>query len=352
MFGKLGRTIVLLLIITALIIHYQPQVLPFLEGLISNVQPTEIVTPAVQAQTTKPDHLIQRHFNWQAVGKRWSWQITLSQSACEYFKGLPRIQTDDYSVYVTNPDDDEYLNELIQKFRQARTQSGLSEHEMVAMVVSFVQSIPYVEDKVSTGQDEYPRYPLETLYDQQGDCEDKSILMASLLDKLGYGVVLLELPDHMAVGVKGEKSLPGDYITYQGSRYYYLETTEKNWQIGDAPSKMLNSKVRIRPLIPKAVLTHQWQSKGSILNYQVTVTVFNQGTAPAANTKVQAMFDAGGSKVYSQNTSGTVSIPPGGKATFTVKLRYPHLVKTRIHVQVIANGVLDGESTSEWFTAK
>ena len=61
----------------------------------------------------------------------------------------------------------------------------------------FVQEIPY-EEEIDC---EYPQYPIETLVNDKGDCEDKSILCASFLDLLGYNVSLLSLPNHMAVGV-------------------------------------------------------------------------------------------------------------------------------------------------------
>ncbi|MGE5453786.1 MAG: CARDB domain-containing protein, partial [Methylocystaceae bacterium] len=142
------------------------------------------------------------------------------------------------------------------------------------------------------------------------------------------------------------------YFTYQGARYYYLETTGKDWRIGDVPTEVVDSKARILPLVPRPVLIHQWQSSGSVYNYQVTATVENQGTGTADNTTVYVAFDANGSKVYSQSSSKSISIPPGSKATFTVKLQYPRKVKTRIHVKVLSHGILDGETTSEWFITK
>ncbi|MGE5449873.1 MAG: CARDB domain-containing protein [Methanomassiliicoccales archaeon] len=355
---KFGRIAALLIIITVLIINCQPQIGWFLNRIsltyeaIVGEERVSVENLTTQAQTIKPDQSVIRQFKWQAENDQWSWQIPLNLQGYQYYKKLPRIQTDDYSVYVTNPTDDVYLSGLVQKFRTTKAAAGLTEYQMISLVVGFVQSIPYVEDKVGTGQDEYPKYPIETLYEQSGDCEDKSILMASLLDELGYGAVLLALPNHMAVGVKGANSLPGTYFTYQGARYYYLETTGKDWKIGDVPTEVVDSKARILALVPRPVLIHQWQSSGSVYNYQVTATVENQGTGTADNTTVYVAFDANGSKVYSQSSSKSISIPPGSKATFTVKLQYPRKVKTRIHVKVLSHGILDGETTSEWFITK
>jgi len=351
---KLGR-ILMLVTITALLINYnQIPLASYLNQIFIGKDQVQLTNATQsQAQTIMPDSKVKRQFKWEDDQRKWSWTLTLSQAGYDYFKSLARIPTDDYTVYVTNPADDIYLNSLVEQFRAAKTANNLSEEQMINLVVAFVQGIPYVEDKLGTGQEEYPKYPIETLYEQGGDCEDKSILMASLLEKLGYGAVLLVLPNHMAVGVKGSSALPGTYITYQNQRYYYLETTNSDWEIGDVPSEIVNSQAKILPLVPKSVLTHKWQSSGSLLNYRVTVTVTNHGTAEARNTKVHASFDAGaGNQVYSQQTSQILTIPAGGEAVYNINLRYPHRVKTRIHVRVSSNGIFQEESTSQWFTTK
>ena len=79
-------------------------------------------------------------------------------------------------------------------------------------VMAFVQSLPDTIDKGTTPYDEYPRYPVETLFARGGDCEDTPILVAALLDRLGYDVALLVLENaqHMAVGV----SITDTYESY------------------------------------------------------------------------------------------------------------------------------------------
>jgi hypothetical protein len=119
---------------------------------------------------------------------------------------------------------------------------------MVKNVIFFVQSLNYVDDKVGTGYDEYPKFPLETLADQGGDCEDSAILLASLLRELGYGTVLLQFQDHMAVGIKGESSIRGSYFELDGSRYYYVETTSTGWDIGEVPDVLKDQPAKILPL--------------------------------------------------------------------------------------------------------
>jgi len=75
--------------------------------------------------------------------------------------------------------------------------------------LAFVQqAITYQLDPDGT---EYPRYPVETLVDGVGDCEDSAILYASIVRAFGYsaGVLLISLDtdgddaiDHIAVLVR------------------------------------------------------------------------------------------------------------------------------------------------------
>ena len=87
------------------------------------------------------------------------------------------------------------------------------------------------------------------LSDRGGDCEDTSILVAALLDRMGYDVALLLLEDasHMAIGV----SIPGThgaYYEYDSTKYFYLETTGEDWRIGQIPASITDTTEYIYPL--------------------------------------------------------------------------------------------------------
>lgn len=79
----------------------------------------------------------------------------------------------------------------------------------------FVQvNIEYVSDDDLYGARDFTAYPVETLYLQRGDCEDTSVLLCSIYEALGIRSVLLDYPDHMAVGV---------YVS--DDEYLFCETT-------------------------------------------------------------------------------------------------------------------------------
>ena len=187
----------------------------------------------------------------------------------DFYKGLPRSPTRNYSVYITHPMDDAYINSLADKITQLAKQEGFSDLQKVSLTAAFVQKLPYTSDLLTTGYDEYPRYPIETLVDNGGDCEDTAILMASLLRAMGYGVVLLIFPGtpgnpgHCAVGVLGGQGIYGTFWEYKGGKYYYLETTNTGWPIGQVPDKYRTASANIYDMTPTPILTHSWTVAGS-----------------------------------------------------------------------------------------
>lgn len=211
------------------------------------------VGQAAPAMPKPAGDLIQREYVWEYGGKRWSYKLEVPREAYDYYTGLKRPPTNDYSVYVTDPVDDPFISAIAAKFMEVARQEGYSPKQTVEFVVAFVQSLKYVTDDISKGFDQYARYPLETLVDQKGDCEDTSIVLASILREMDYGVVLILLPGdpgHMAVGVRGE-NLPGVYYEYEGARYYYVETTDTGWSIGEIPREYRNRKAQILSLVPQ-----------------------------------------------------------------------------------------------------
>lgn len=187
-------------------------------------------------------------YTWDYNGKTWTLTFNIPQSTYEFYKNKQRTYGN-YGVYVTYTDSS--IVSLATLFNDKATQEGFNSYEKVSFIMAFVQSLPYTVDQVTTGYDEYPRYPIETLYENGGDCEDTSILFASLIysSPMNIGCVLLELPavnpTHMAVGVLGD-GIPGAFTTYDNKKYYYCETTGDGWKIGDIPDEYIG-------VIPKVV---------------------------------------------------------------------------------------------------
>ena len=80
------------------------------------------------------------------------------------------------------------------------------------------------------------------------DVVSPSFLMASILSAMGYDVVLLEFPTHVAVGINMEYEIPdGYYYEYAGKNYYFLETTTY-YEIGEAPEPYIGESAIIHPI--------------------------------------------------------------------------------------------------------
>jgi hypothetical protein len=200
--------------------------------------PMMLVHPAA-AQT---DGYYNKSFSWDYNGKHWNWNLTIPQDLYNAYKSVPvSTRTRDgpagYGFCTTTQD--AYLQSLAKELNDTANQQGYDSYDKVSFVLAFVQSLPYTSDKVTTGYDEYPRFPIETLVDDGGDCEDTSILFASLTLILGYGTVYINPPNHYAVGILGT-GLHGTSWTYpSGSNktYYYCETTGDGFTIGQLPDE-------------------------------------------------------------------------------------------------------------------
>lgn len=199
------------------------------------------------ALSTSSNELITRSYHWYYKGTRYSWKLTIPESLYDYYKDQSHDRSKSYADYAISSQDKPYLDAIIKKLKESGKEKGYSESDNVMNIIAFVQSFPYFKDSSSTLYDDYPRYPIETLVDNGGDCEDTAILTAAFLKEMGYGVILVNPPKHMAVGVKC-KSCSGTYYTYQGEKYYYLETTGNDFQIGEISNEYTNTQVKIIPL--------------------------------------------------------------------------------------------------------
>ena len=148
-----------------------------------------------------------------------------------------------YTEYVTHTGDTDSIVLITAQIEEQANDYQLNSTETVNFTAAFVQQgIDYVTDRISKDKEEYARYPLETLVDGVGDCEDTAILLADILWQLGYDVALLYLnPDdgaaHMALGVGGNGVKGKWNYEHNGTKYYYLETTAKGWELGEIPNK-------------------------------------------------------------------------------------------------------------------
>ena len=208
-------------------------------NIISNSAPDKIEPKPTPAA----DDIQTMHYEWEYGGWDWNYDLKISQSAVEKYRSAQRNNTSvlvGFKNYINEPSDDAYIAALAQVFTKAAKSKDLGDKETLELVISFVQHIKYTSDGLFT---EYPKYPLETLYDQKGDCEDTSILLVSLIREMGYDCSLIFFPGHVGVGISG--SFSGDYFEEDGTRYYYVETTSTDFEIGELPLDLANDPFTI-----------------------------------------------------------------------------------------------------------
>jgi hypothetical protein len=182
---------------------------------------------------------IKQHYEWNYGWSDWTWDITIPlELYWDFYDENRPEEWDNWVDMCKDSRDDYYINELVDAFETAASKQGYSKYETVEYVIAFIQSLPYTVDDETTPWNEYPRYPIETLFDRGGDCEDTSILTAAILHAMGYDVALLILDNdnHCAVGIAGGEGVYGTYYIVDGTKYYFIETTGDGWGIGDFPS--------------------------------------------------------------------------------------------------------------------
>ena len=128
-----------------------------------------------------------------------------------------------------------------------------NEEDFANGVLMIVHQISYLESDPQ-------KYPVETIFEDAGDCDLFTIVAASIMKAGGLDVVLLllEQQDHMLLGVHLSES-PKDartqlyFYRYEGKKYYVAETTggkwENGWRVGECPEILQKSYAKVIPLM-------------------------------------------------------------------------------------------------------
>ncbi len=125
-----------------------------------------------------------------------------------------------YRAMIDDPAQDGVISDLIGEFRKIRAARQLSDDEYLELIALYVQSLQY-----KTNENTAVKFPVETIADSAGDCDDKSLLLAALLSREGYDVALLSFrqENHMALGIGS------DDFRYGTTNYTFLETTNRSF---------------------------------------------------------------------------------------------------------------------------
>ena len=167
--------------------------------------------------------------------KTYQLTISITQTLYEYYlnKNHQLYNNYDLSKFVTPNSLEPVANDLWKIYG--------TEENFVNGVLMITHQIPYMESGPQ-------KYPIETIKENEGDCDLFSFLAASIIKAGGIDVVLLvfEEAEHMMVGVNLSQE-PADarmnacYFTYEEKQYYVAECTgnfEGGWRVGECPDSV------------------------------------------------------------------------------------------------------------------
>ncbi len=214
------------------------------ENALSGVR---IVEGIVQQRPPNTRQTLGKRYVWNFKGKSYTVLMTIDIEKYNSYDGKER-----YDIPQLVEEGRTTLGNLTREFQNIfKRHREWSRQDRIDFVLSFVQSLPYTHDDVTTGYDEFRRYAIETLIEGGGDCEDTTILVAAILRGLGEKTALIFVPGHIALGVSGD--FTGASVTHNGTTYYYCETTGTGWTVGDLPPSFRKTVEAIVPLAPSKV---------------------------------------------------------------------------------------------------
>ncbi len=260
---------------------------PFLKNIKSSLEKQNNQSGTSSQTQTLPAPLGEKivPFNWKYDGKNYTMDEKLYESYYQSYNALPTALStgtgmnkewyeNQNEMFVTPLNGDTTIKDLAQKIRTLGEEKKLNENQIVEFISTFVQTIPYDQNKLdrrTSGMEsitEKITYPYEVLYDNTGVCQDKSYLAYALLKELGYGTSIFLFPNpednHMAVGVK----CPLEFSNYN-SGYCFVETTSLGNKIGMIPelipkSRVATSNVQINTIESNGAEDAAYQPLGNV----------------------------------------------------------------------------------------
>jgi hypothetical protein len=139
-----------------------------------------------------------------------------------------------YNAMIQDPAQEQFYAAFLAETEKIRLRDKLTDDEFLEFIAVYVQSLRY-----ETRDQNPAKFPVETVVDNAGDCDDKSLLLAGLLSRLGYPVALFlfEPESHMAVGIGSD-----DYL-YKNTGYAFVETT--NFSFIGVPTDRLGGNLTL-----------------------------------------------------------------------------------------------------------
>jgi hypothetical protein len=163
-----------------------------------------------------------RNLKFEYMGKSYQAMIHYQTGLINIYNDFPQL---DMAVYLNAAVSQEAKESIAASLRPML--EGMSDEQAVNFLLSFVQhSFAYKTDPEQFGREKF-FFAEEVFFYPYSDCEDRAVLFSYLVrELLGFRVVGLEYPEHMATAVQFPgQNVPGDYITYENSHYVIADPT-------------------------------------------------------------------------------------------------------------------------------
>jgi len=208
----------------------------------------------IPEQIDPTSEILTRSYYWRFDNNNWRLNLEIPINTYENYKNLdvdrmPQgISNNAMKSFVTT--DEIIIEKLSKDLKNIAEDKSYSSIETTNFILRFVQeTITYREDYETKGLEEYWRFPVETLVDKKGDCEDSAVLFSSIMKALGYDPVLLFYildgeTGHLAAGIHLNDGT-GNYITHNSKKYYYCETTTTGNSVGQIPLDIIGMPEKV-----------------------------------------------------------------------------------------------------------
>jgi hypothetical protein len=194
----------------------------------------------------------KKNFSWNHKGDTYSFELHIRPLQYQKYKEIQRLSHQywvmEYVLNGTCGEIEEVAFKLMQFGKPANS------FQEVEFVLSFIYLIvKYVDNDEhrrveANEQNEYPKYPLESLAEESADYKDSAILAATILSVMGYNVAIFYIPGHTGIGIAGVEDMPGSLVKFNHTDYCFCKESESGWEVGVVPPESLDGSLRVLPI--------------------------------------------------------------------------------------------------------
>lgn len=296
-------------------------------------------------------------YRWFYGGSYYSWTMYIPADQYNYFATLPRDKPHP-ADYVMSDRGRQELQGVVSELISLSNKQGFSEVQRRDFVIAFVQSLPHNRGGSVHDYDNYPKYPIQTLYDGGGDSQDTAILLTSILRLLGHQAVLIETPDHYMVGLiepEVQRETRDWVISPEG--YTVIESNHPGFSIGRLPVQYHRAMSRPIIHVPARTpdITLQYHARliytdQAYAYYQLYCTITSTGTGPANDLRVTMTTRPTDGSSWRYDEIRTLStIPEGEMRLVEGTVRAPRNAEAEMIVTVAGPGIAEKKYPGQVF---